>query len=255
MPPISMRSPHRPPASPWHGSADRGRAAAASPLRWLQSAFLPCWVPRDTAQALLDAARVFKLAPGPLALSPRDHPPAWWLVAEGRIVAGDTGAQGGLLESRVVEAGQWFDVVSGWTAADWAERAVCSTPVTLWALPLDTLLACARADETLQRAMGCVMADRVHQLAVDRHALATKHVTARLAAWLLRQLPLDAGDATAITLHEQKRSIARQLVMAQETLSRCFRRLVDLGCIEVQGYVVTVRDLRALQSLAESPAG
>ena len=161
----------------------------------------------------------------------------------------DAGAQGGL-----VEAGQWFDVVSGWTATDWTERAVCSTPVTLCALPLDTLLACARADETLQRAMGCTMAERVRQLAEDRHALATKDVTARVASWLLRQLPVAADDATAITLREQKRSIARQLVMAQETLSRCFRRLVDLGCIEVKGYVVTVRDLRALQSLAASPA-
>ena len=179
-------------------------------------------------------------------------------------MAGDIGAQGGLVESRVVEAGQWFDVVSGWTAADWTERAVCSTPVTLWALPLDTLLTCARADETLQRAMGCVMADRVHQLAVDRHALATKDVTARLASWLLRQLPVAAaaatdtdittGTTTVITLREQKRSIARQLVMAQETLSRCFRRLVDLGCIEVKGYVVTVRNLRALQTVAASPA-
>lgn len=254
MPPILMPSPHRPPpTSPWH-TADTGRAAAPAPLRWLQAAFPPGWIHRETAQVLLDSARVFKLDAGPLALSPREHPPAWWLVADGRIVAGDTGAQGGLVESRVVEAGQWFDVVSGWTAADWTERAVCSTPVTLWALPLDTLLACARADETLQRAMGCVMVDRVHQLAVDRHALATKDVTARLASWLLRQLPQAADDATAITLREQKRSIARQLVMAQETLSRCFRRLVDMGCIEVKGYVVTVRDLRALQTVAASPA-
>ncbi len=253
MPTIPMPSAHRPPASPWHSAADTGRPAANAPLRWLQAAFPPGWIHRDTAQVLLDAVQVFKLSPGPLALSPRDHPPAWWLVTDGRIVAGDSGTQGGLVESRLIEAGQWFDVVSSWTAADWTERAVCSTPVTLWALPLDTLLACARADETLQRAMGCVMAERVHQLAVDRHALATLDVTARLAAWLLRQLPMAAADTTVITLREQKRSIARQLVMAQETLSRCFRRLVDLGCIDVKGYVVTVRDLRALQVLATLP--
>ena len=254
MPPTLMPSLNRPPASPWHSTADPGRVAAQAPLRLMQSAFPPCGMHRDTAQTLLDATQVFKLDPGPLTLSPRHHPPAWWLVADGRVVAGDTVAQGGLVESRVVEAGQWFDVVSGWTAADWIERAVCSTPVTLWALPLDTLMACARADEALQRALGCVMADRVRQLAEDRHALATKDVTARLASWLLRQLPVAADNTTAITLREQKRSIARQLVMAQETLSRCFRRLVDLGCIEIKGYVVTVRDLRALQSLAASPA-
>jgi CRP/FNR family transcriptional regulator, dissimilatory nitrate respiration regulator len=254
MTPHPMTAATRPPAQPWHAAAGTGPAPDPAPLRRLQAAFPSCWLHRDTAQALLDAVRVHTLAPGPLTLSPRDQPPAWWLVADGRIVAGDTGAQGALVESRVVEAGQWFDVVSGWTAADWTERAVCATPVTLWALPLDRLLACARGDETLQRAMGCVMADRVRQLAVDRHALATKDVTARVASWLLRQLPVAADDSTAITLREQKRSIARQLVMAQETLSRCFRRLVDLGCIDIKGYVVTVRDLRALQSLAASPA-
>ena len=254
MPPHALSPSHRPPASPWQARSHADPAAMQAPWRRLQSAFPGGPIDRDTAQALLDAVQVFKLDPGPLTLSPRLHPPAWWLVAEGRIVAGDTGAQGALVESRVVEAGQWFDVVSGWAAADWSERAVCSTPVTLWALPLDTLLACARADDTLQRAMGCVMAERVRQLAEDRHALATKDVTARLACWLLRQLPQAADDATAITLREQKRSIARQLVMAQETLSRCFRRLVDQGCIEIKGYEVIVRDLRALQSLAASSA-
>ena len=49
------------------------------------------------------------------------------------------------------------------------------------------------------------------------------------------------------------RSIARQLVMAQATLSRCFRRLAELGCIEVAGYTVIVRDAAALRSLAGEP--
>lgn len=108
----------RPAARPWH------TAAVPAPLRWLRSAVPPGWIHRETAQALPDAAQVFKLAPGPLALSPRDHPPAWWLVADGRIVAGDTGAQGGLVESRLVEAGKWFDAVSGWTMADYI-KPVC----------------------------------------------------------------------------------------------------------------------------------
>ena len=121
MPPTSMPAPDQPPArgtppSTPAGPPPRRRCAGCS---WLQSAFPPGWIHRETAQALPDAAQAFKLAPGPLALSPRDHPPAWWLVADGRIVAGDTGAQGGLVESRLVEAGKWFDAVSGWTMADY----------------------------------------------------------------------------------------------------------------------------------------
>ena len=38
--------------------------------------------------------------------------------------------------------------------------------------------------------------------------------------------------------------------MAQATLSRCFRRLAELGCIDVAGYTVTIRDLATLRLLA-----
>jgi CRP-like cAMP-binding protein len=75
-------------------------------------------------------------------------------------------------------------------------------------------------------------------------------VLGRLAAWLLREPFEPAGKDRSVRLPVQKRSIARQLVMAQATLSRCFRRLVELGCIEMHGYVVLIRDVQALQALA-----
>ncbi|RYF67523.1 MAG: Crp/Fnr family transcriptional regulator [Comamonadaceae bacterium] len=93
------------------------------------------------------------------------------------------------------------------------------------------------------------MAERVRQLTEGRHELATKDVLSRLALWLLRQ-PRDTESGTSIRLRVQKRSIARQLVMAQATLSRSFRRLVELGCIDVAGYTVTIRDMASLRVLA-----
>ena len=50
---------------------------------------------------------------------------------------------------------------------------------------------------------------------------------------------------------QRRRQRVRRI--AQETLSRCLRRLADLGCIVVKGYVATVRDLQALQLLDASP--
>ena len=52
---------------------------------------------------------------------------------------------------------------------------------------------------------------------------------------------------------QRRRRRQRVRRIAQETLSRCLRRLADLGCIVVKGYVATVRDLQALQWLAASP--
>lgn len=217
--------------------------------RLLADAFGSAALSRLTLDHLLAHMRCHRLEKGLVAGAPAGAPPSWWLVLEGRIAVGRPGADGDTVENRMVQPGQWFDLASAWLGTAWIESAVCLAPVTLAALPLATLLDCAREDEQLMRGMGEAMAERVRQLTEGRHELATKDVLSRLALWLLRQ-PRDTDTGASIRLPVQKRSIARQLVMAQATLSRCFRRLVELGCIEVAGYTVTIRDLGTLRMLA-----
>ena len=216
----------------------------------LQEAFGSATPSPVTLDRLLAEMRSHRLDKGPVASVPAQEAPAWWLVLEGRIAVGRAGANGDTMENRMVLPGQWFDLASAWLGTTWIESAVCPTPVTLAALPLATLLDCAREDDQLLRGMGQAMAERVRQLTEGRHELATKDVLSRLASWLLRQPREDQGGSASIRLPVQKRSIARQLVMAQATLSRCFRRLAELGCIDVAGYTVTIRDLATLRLLA-----
>lgn len=247
-------SPHRrlsvPLARPRRDLADAAFVPPAIALPRLRRAF-GASVPRHgTLDQLLRQMRCHVLAKGPVSAEPAGQPPSWWLVLAGRIVVGRPGANGDTLESRMVEPGQWFDLASAWLGSAWIESAICPAPVTLGAVPLQALLDCAREDDQLLRGMGQAMAEHVRLLTEGRHELATKDVLGRLALWLLRQPREASGQAAAIRLPVQKRSIARQLVMAQATLSRCFRRLVELGCIEVSGYTVTVRDMAALRALA-----
>lgn len=240
-----------------------GSPARRSRMRWapetpqhnplarmlLCQAFGGASLSRSTQDRLLEQLRCHTLPKGPLPGVPSGEPPSWWLVLDGRIAAGRPGADGDTVENRMVEAGQWFDLASAWLGAEWLETAVCLAPVTLAALPLSALLECARDDDQLMLGMGQAMAQRVRQLTEGRHELATKDVLGRLALWLLRQ-PRETEGGASIRLPVQKRSIARQLVMAQATLSRCFRRLVALGCIDMAGYTVTIRDMAALRVLA-----
>lgn len=228
----------------------------------LAQAFAPSAPARATLEQLQLHLERHTLGRGPVTRVPAGFAPSWWLVLEGRIVVGRPGSNGEVLESRTVERGQWFDVASAWLGSAWIEAALCPAPVTLGALPLQLLLDCAQGDRELLLGMGRTMAERVRQLSEGRHELATKDVLSRLALWLLRQ-PRGPGaragsagtGAETIHLPVQKRSIARQLVMAQATLSRCFRRLVELGCIDIEGYTVTIRDLAALQRLAGQGSG
>lgn len=223
---------------------------ARAGLSRLQAAFAPAVLCRDTAERLLDSVQVHALPAGPIAWPITGQAPAWWLVAQGRLVVGTPCAQGTLVDGRVVESGQWLDVASAWSAPRATESAACSLPSTLWSLPVETLASCCRLDAELVHAMGGVMANQMRQLSDGRRELASKDVLARVALWLLRQLPASAADHLTFRLREQKQLVARQLVMAQETLSRCLRRLVDQGCIDMKGYQVVIRDLPQLQAIA-----
>lgn len=258
MPPALSSAPRPPSPGPACARPRPPTAAPATGLRadaqLLRLAFAPSGLRQASLERLAAALQPHLLSPGLVRGAPPAFPPAWWLVAEGRIVVGRPGEDGGLVENRIVERGQWFDIAGAWLDSAWIESATCPVPVTLLALPLQTLIACAQADAALLHAMGRVMAERVRELTEGRHELATKDVLSRLALWLLRQPSQPGPDhAPAIHLPVQKRSIAQQLVMAQATLSRSFRRLAELGCIEVAGYTVIVRDVDALRSLAGEP--
>lgn len=239
-----------PSSQPWR-PAWRAAAGTATPEhKLLQQVFAAGALSPATLGGLLRAVQRHDLPPGPCRLPVAAQAPSWWLVAAGQVLVGKAAADGALVASRRVPAGQWLDVASAWSGRGWLEAVVCRTPATLWALPLQALTAHCADDPALLHAMGRVMADRVRQLTEGCQELVTKDVTARLASWLLRQLPAQDGSPVEIRLVEEKRSIACQLAMAKETLSRCFRRLVELGCIEIRGYRVTVLDRRGLEGVA-----
>ncbi|RYF69872.1 MAG: Crp/Fnr family transcriptional regulator, partial [Comamonadaceae bacterium] len=163
----------------------RWAPAALPPLSlaaraFLREAFGSAAPSRPTQDRLLEHMRCHGLDKGPVAGVPAGEAPSWWLVLEGRIAVGRPGANGDTVENRMLQPGQWFDLASAWLGAEWLESAVCLAPVTLAALPLSTLLACARTDEQLMLGMGQAMAERVRQLTEGRHELATKDVLSRL---------------------------------------------------------------------------
>jgi CRP-like cAMP-binding protein len=85
------------------------------------------------------------------------------------------------------------------------------------------------------------------ELAVSRLA---KDAEARFADWLLQHAaPLEQGGM-AVQLQERKRSIAAQLGIAPETLSRVLRHLRERSLISGSGRSLNLLDLTGLRTLA-----
>ncbi len=85
------------------------------------------------------------------------------------------------------------------------------------------------------------------ELAVSRLA---KDAEARCAEWLLQHAEPQAQGCMTVQLQERKRSIAAQLGIAPETLSRVLRHLRERSLISGSGRSLNLLDLTGLRSLA-----
>ena len=85
------------------------------------------------------------------------------------------------------------------------------------------------------------------ELAVSRLA---KDAEARCAEWLLRHAQTGDQGVMAVQLQQRKRSIAAQLGIAPETLSRVLRHLRERSLISGSGRILNLLDPKGLRSLA-----
>ena len=89
-------------------------------------------------------------------------------------------------------------------------------------------------------------------LLLDRIEVLTRaSAGARLAAWLLAQPARTAEGRLEVELKLAKKSLAAELSLTPETLSRLLRRWMDAGWVEVAGRRIGLLDVAALQALAD----
>lgn len=88
---------------------------------------------------------------------------------------------------------------------------------------------------------------RQTEFAVSRLA---KDAEARCAEWLLRHAQTGDKGVLAVMLQQRKRSIAAQLGIAPETLSRVLRHLRERSLISGSGRILNLLDPGGLRSLA-----
>ncbi len=203
--------------------------------------------PAQTMDALAErqvAAR------GELLLKRADLAPWVSYVESGRVALGVI--ESGVMEHQlgVLEGPCWLEASTAVLNLAQAVDAVAETEVHLRRVSLaDFHHSLAAMPAPAQAVLHDVaMAHRQQtEFAVSRLA---KDAEARCAEWLLRHAETGDRGVMAVQLQQRKRSIAAQLGIAPETLSRVLRHLRERSLISGSGRLLNLVDPGGLRSLA-----
>ncbi len=184
-------------------------------------------------------------------LARRNQTSPWVSFLEsGRVVLGVM--VGDVMEHQlgVLEGPCWLEASSAVLDLPPAVDAVADTDVVLQRVPVAEFRHNLAGMSGPARAVLDDVA-RAHrqqtELAVSRLA---KDAEARCAEWLLQHAAPLAQGGMAVQLQVRKRSIAAQLGIAPETLSRVLRHLRERSLISGSGRSLNLLDLTGLRSLA-----
>ena len=171
-------------------------------------------------------------------------------LESGRVALGVMEAAVMVHQLCVVEGPCWLVASSAVLDMPHAVDAVAETEVVLRRVPLaEFRRAIADMPESARAVLHDVALAHRHQseFAVSRLA---KDAEARCAEWLLRHAQTGDRGTMAVTLQQRKRTIAAQLGIAPETLSRVLRHLRERSLISGSGRLLNVVDPGGLRTLA-----
>jgi CRP-like cAMP-binding protein len=171
-------------------------------------------------------------------------------VESGRVALGVMEGDVLVHQLGVVEGPCWLEATSAVLNLPHAVDAVAETEVCLRRV---SVLEFRRSLSDMSSQAQAVLHDvamahrQQTELAISRQA---KDAEARCAEWLLRHARTGDQGAMAVQLQQRKRSIAAQLGIAPETLSRVLRHLRERSLISGSGRVLNLDDPIGLRSLA-----
>ncbi len=171
-------------------------------------------------------------------------------VESGRVALGVMEGDTMVHQLGVVEGPCWLEATSALLDLPHVVDAMADTEVVLRRVPAaEFRQSLGGMPEPAQAVLHDVaMAHRRQtEFAVSRLA---KDAEARCAEWLLSHAQTGDKGSMAVLLQQRKRSIAAQLGIAPETLSRVLRHLRERSLISGSGRVLNLVDPSGLKSLA-----
>jgi CRP/FNR family transcriptional regulator, dissimilatory nitrate respiration regulator len=164
----------------------------------------------------------------------------FYAVVHGRIVLVARSAAGRERVSAIVEAGRSFGEAIMFLEKPYIVSAKALSDALVLHIAKDTIFAELQRNPGFGRRVIATLSAKLHAAARELDMYALGSSGRRFAAWLLRAVPPAQRGAVVVALPAAKRTIASQLNLSAEHLSRILGELVREGLIEVRGRKVSI---------------
>lgn len=197
---------------------------------------------------LASICRLRTLSQGEILFLEGDPAPGFFLLLEGRVRVYKSSPEGKEYTLHQIEPGQLFAEAAVFKGRTYPANASALTDSAVALVPKAAFLDLLKRSPEISVKMIGSLAGFLRQFNRTIEDLSLRDVPSRLASFLLDEL--QKTDGTIVHLHVTKTELANQLGTVSETLSRNFRKMRDLGVIEVSGTNIEILDTSKLQDIA-----
>lgn len=210
------------------------------------------WAPEDL-QALLPLARMLQFEKGEFVFHQEEECLALYLLLQGEASMLRTQTDGRDVILHVFQRGALLGCSALFLDALFpASARVESARAEVLRVEGKGFLRVLDKRSDLSRRMIATLAGRLANITSRMENQMARSASARLAAWLVdRPLLRPKEGPPTLTLSATKKSLAGELQIAPETLSRLFKRFETVGLIRVEGRDIVLLDTSGLMDLSE----
>jgi CRP-like cAMP-binding protein len=191
----------------------------------------------------------YRVARQELLFQKGDAARAMYLVVTGQVKLFLPSESGVEKVVHMAEPGESFGEESLFLDRSYPVGAEASKDSIILAVDKAPLMEQVARTPTLAQAMIDRLSTRFIDLVGSLESCVQKNSTERVADFLIQRAPAEAASF-AFQLDTDKQTVASQLNLAPETLSRVLGRLAKAGYIHVHGRSITVMDAGALRGYA-----
>jgi CRP/FNR family transcriptional regulator len=172
----------------------------------------------------------------------------FFLLLEGRVRIYKSSTEGKEYTLHIIQPGQMFAEAALFSGRGFPAHCAALEDARVAHLPKDRFLALLEQSPRISLKMITGLSAFVREFNQKVEELSLKEVSARLAAYIIREKNRRA--VSKFDLEISKGELASKLGTISETLSRNFKKLKDLGCIEVSGRTIIILDETRLDAIA-----
>lgn len=211
---------------------------------------------RAHAETLAAQSRPILLPAGQVLFRRGTPSTGFYMVREGRMQLSVSNSEGTVKVLEIIGPGGAFGHAVMFLREPYPVDATALVDTHLVFVPAAAVDRILDGDPAMARLMLASMAKRLQAKVQDIAMLSLQSATQRIVAYLLGAIRDDVDDAgraapsTTVELPALKQVLASRLGMTPETFSRAIRTLTTEGLLSVDGSVVQIRDVAALDAYA-----